>query len=188
MNDPHRQLMQQVAEGNHTAFRRLARELSPSLHAVAWRMLGQSGHAEDALQEALLKLWQTAPQWRGDAKVSTWAYRITVNACQDIWRRQRKPTVPLEDIEEPAMNPTAPAQVHTRQRRAILGNALKGLPENQRTAIILTYMHDLPQVEVATILRLSTRAVEGLLHRARAHLRTRLDEKDLTANLEEGEA
>ena len=65
------------------------------------RMLKDRAEAEDVAQEALLRLWRAAPGWRaGEAKVSTWMYRVVANLCTDVLRKRRH--VPLDDVAEPA--------------------------------------------------------------------------------------
>lgn len=174
-------LLRQAAQGDEAAFRKLVPQVAPAMHALAWRLLNQSNLAEDALQEALLRLWQTAPQWRAETSVKSWAYRLTVNACHDQIRRRRQGhnvaglAVPLEDAPEPSVAPSAPARMAAAEQRRHLKAALDKLPETQRTAVLLAYGQEMPQAEIAAALQTSTRAVEGLLHRARHQLRAHLN-------------
>merc|ERR1711965_1104597 len=83
-------LLGAYAAGEPAAARALTVRLGPKAFGLAMRMLGDRAEAEDVAQEALLRLWRAAPGWRtGEAKVSTWLYRVVSNLCIDrIWRRR----------------------------------------------------------------------------------------------------
>ena len=116
-------LLDRFARGDQAAARALAVRHTPRVLAVATRMLKDRTEAEDVAQEAMLRLWKIAPEWRqGEAKVSTWAYRVTANLCTDRLR-QRKRLVPLEVAGDPASGgpsadvPQGSYQYHAPSRR-----------------------------------------------------------------------
>ena len=79
----------------------LTDRLLPRVLRQAWRMLGDAAEAEDVAQDAMLKLWRQAGDWRpGEARISTWLYRVTRNLCIDRIRK-RRPVVPVEAVAEP---------------------------------------------------------------------------------------
>jgi RNA polymerase sigma-70 factor (ECF subfamily) len=161
--------------GDERAFRALvSRHLSRSL-SLARRMTGNVAEAEDVAQEAFLRVWQKAPEWRvGEARFSTWLYRVVVNLCLD--RRRRKPMAPLEaagDLLDPA--PSAEAKLVENQRTRIVASALAALPDRQRAALVLSYYEGVSNVEAAEALGVSVSALESLLVRARKALRAELE-------------
>jgi hypothetical protein len=93
-------LLAAYGRGEARAARALADRLLPGVWRTARRLLGDAAEAEDVAQEAMLRLWRIAPDWRaGEAKVSTWLYRVTVNLCTDRLRRRRG--VALDAMSEP---------------------------------------------------------------------------------------
>jgi RNA polymerase sigma-70 factor (ECF subfamily) len=110
------------------------------------------------------------------ASVSTWLHRITVNAAIDRVRAVR----PTTDVPETLLDPALPADVALAglQRKAVLAEAIASLPARQRTALALTYEQGWSGAEAARTLNVSTRALEGLLHRGRKLVRAYLEARD----------
>jgi RNA polymerase sigma factor (sigma-70 family) len=93
-------LLAAYGRGEARAARLLTDRLLPGVWRTARRLLGDEAEAEDVAQEAMLRLWRIAPEWRaGEARVSTWLYRVAVNLCTDRLRRRRG--VGLDTIPEP---------------------------------------------------------------------------------------
>ena len=102
VDDPERALLHRYVQGDAAAARLLTLQLTPRIFGHAFRILGNAAEAEDVTQDALMRLWKIAPDWRdGEAKVTTWLYRVTANLCTDRLRKRGR-GVPLEDIAEPA--------------------------------------------------------------------------------------
>ncbi|MGR3571982.1 RNA polymerase sigma factor [Brevirhabdus sp.] len=162
------------ANGDPQAARTLSLRLVPRMNALARRMLGDRAEAEDVTQDAMLRLWQIAPDWRpGGAQVSTWLYRVTVNLCTDRLRRRRG--TPLDAIEEPRDDaPSVEQAMLARSRQEALDRALQQLPERQRQAVVLRHIEGLPNPEIATILDVGVEAVESLTARGKRALKTAL--------------
>lgn len=163
-------LLIRFANGDRAAARTLTLRLTPRVLAQATRMLGNRAEAEDVAQEAMLRLWKIAPDWRqGEAQVSTWLYRVAANLCID--RLRRKPPAPIEDVPEPADDaPNAEGQMQTRERLSALDGALARLPERQRQAVILRHLENLGNPEIAEIMDISVEAVESLTARGKRQL------------------
>lgn len=163
-----------ASEGDRRAFDELAARHLPMLYRVALRITGQPAEAEEVAQEAMLRLWQHAARFDPEqGRLSTWLHRIVANLAIDRMRRAR--TAPLQVAEMvPDPNPGPEAAVEERQRRARLTAALEELPPRQRAALALSYDQGLSGAEAAAALSVSTRALEGLLRRARRFLSARL--------------
>jgi len=118
----------------------------------------------------MMRLWKVAPDWRmGEAKVSTWLYRVTANLCTDRLRRKRG--VGLDEVDEPLdPSPSVSDQLQTRERMNALQAGLQTLPERQRQAVILRHIEGLANPEIAEILEISTEAVESLTARGKRAL------------------
>lgn len=165
-------LLRRFAAGDRLAARVLTLRLTPRVHAQARRMLNDAAEAEDVAQEAMLRLWRIAPDWRaGEAKVSTWLHRIAANLCIDRLRKRRRDGPPLEDVAEPQdPAPRAEAAMEAGQRAASVMAALARLPERQRLAISLRHFEDCGNPEIAAAIGVSVEAVESLLARGRKAL------------------
>ena len=163
-------LLRQFAEGDSAAARVLTDRLGPRCLSVAMRMLGNRAEAEDVTQDAMMRLWQMAPNWvPGQAKVSTWLYRVTLNLCVDVQRKKRPDR--LDDVPEPEDDDLSAAdRLQEVARRDALQMALSQLPDRQRQAVILRHIEELPNPEIAGIMGISTEAVESLTARGKRAL------------------
>lgn len=163
-------LMARFAAGDQSAARVLTMRHAPRALALSRRMLRDEAEAEDATQEAMLRVWKMAPDWRpGEAKLSTWIHRVTFNLCADRLRRRR--SVPLEAAPEPVDDaPGALAGMEAEDRAAALRQAVEALPERQKQAIEMRHFDELSNPEIAEALEVSVEAVESLLARGRRAL------------------
>ena len=162
------------ANGDPEAAKMLTQRLTPRIYAHAYRMLSNQADAEDVAQEAMLRLWRIAPEWRqGEAKVTTWLYRVVANLCTDRLRRAR--TKPLDAVAEPADGTASVAQqMQTRARIDALHGALATLPERQREAVVLRHIEGLANPEIAEIMQISVEATESLTARGKRALASAL--------------
>jgi RNA polymerase sigma-70 factor, ECF subfamily len=170
-------LMRGIAGGDEQAFRALMRRHLGHSVRLAQRILGGAGAAEDAAQEAFIRVWKHAgnfddPAARG-AKFTTWLHRIVVNICIDEKRKKRFDA--LDDVPEPMdAADNAERAMQRREQSKRVQQALQALPERQRTAFVLCFYEGRSNKEAADIMGLGIKAVESLLVRARRDLRTRL--------------
>ncbi|GAA6176795.1 RNA polymerase sigma subunit ECF family protein [Sulfitobacter pacificus] len=169
-DDAEAALLQRYAAGDGAAARMLATALTPRLYAHALRVLGDTAEAEDVTQDALLRLWKIAPDWRsGEAKVSTWLYRVVANLCTDRLRKRR--STGLDDIDEPADTAASVEQrMQDAARADALQKALDCLPDRQRQAVVLRHIDGLANPEIAVILETGIEAVESLTARGKRAL------------------
>ena len=167
-------LLRRYADGDAAAARLLAARLTPMAYGHAVRVLKDAAEAEDVAQEAMMRLWRIAPDWReGEAKVSTWLYRVVANLCTD--RLRKRGTVPVDDVAEPAdPAPSAEARLQAGARADALQAALMTLPDRQRQAVVLRHIEGLANPEIAVILGVGVEAVESLTARGKRALKQAL--------------
>ncbi len=167
---PDEALLLLYANGDKAAARALMLRLTPQVLGYAARLLNDRSEAEDVAQEAMLRLWKIAPDWRqGEARVSTWLYRVVSNLCTDRLRKKRG--VALDSIAEPEDNrPSAAQSMIEAERADALQTALATLPDRQRQAVILRHLQGATNPQIAQVLKISVEAVESLTARGKRSL------------------
>lgn len=164
-------LLVAFGNGDADAARALTQRLAPRVLGYAARLLkGDRAEAEDVTQEAMLRLWKVAADWRqGEAKVTTWLYRIVTNLCTDRLRKRRG--IAIESIPEPEDDaPGAEAGLLEQSRASALQRALAELPERQREAVILRHLEGFSNPEIAQVMDIGVEAVESLTARGKRAL------------------
>lgn len=164
-------LLVAFGNGDRAAAAMLTLRLTPRIMGFAARMLrGDRHEAEDVTQEAMLRLWKIAPDWRqGEAQVTTWLYRVTANLCTDRLRKRRG--VDLDSVPEPVDDaPDAVDRMIGADRAQALQHALDALPERQRIAVTLRHLEGLANPEIAEAMEISVEAVESLTARGKRAL------------------
>ena len=179
MQDDDRELIERCRTGDDTAFAELVDRYKDLVFGLIYRMVPDRGMAEDLAQDVFLKVHRGLPYFRGEARLSTWIFRIVQNVC--IQRRNSRPAD--ESIDDtPA--PDAPARqfgaddrafaaVETRDR---LEKALVQLPENYRLLVIAHYLRGVQYDALAEALNLPIGTVKTHLYRAKRRLRELLAE------------
>ena len=177
-------------QGNRDALRVLYEAYKDRVYSIAFYFFhGDEQAAADVTQQVFLKLMETIAGFRGDAAVSTWLYRLTVNACVDRTRRRRP-----EDAMDVAALETLPGRRPASQEDAFARTeiaesvkaAIASLPPKLRAAILLRYFDDLSYAEMATALKCSIGTVASRLSRGHQLLARKL--KPLRAGTGGGEA
>jgi RNA polymerase sigma-70 factor, ECF subfamily len=162
MRDDIQELLQQHRYDE--ALERLFDVHGPRVFRMALAYLRDRGQAEEATQDAFVKLWRALPGYDGRAAVSTWLYTIARNTCLSLLRRESyRRTMPLDDVAEPQAGAAAVSGIDWEA-------CLARLPEMQRTVITLFYFEERNLKEVATLLDLPEGTVKSHLHRARRAL------------------
>jgi RNA polymerase sigma-70 factor, ECF subfamily len=187
LRDPDIRLMLRVREDQAGAFEELVELYQRRLVAVMNHLVGNADEAEDLAQEVFLRVYRARKKYRPRSKFSTWLFTIANNLALNALRaRQRKPVVPLPAQESGPLGPrpaeqmvrdrgTGPVQrVQKQELAALVRQALEGLNERQRTAVVLNKFEDMNYAEIALVMGLSTKAVKSLLSRARMNLRAAL--------------
>jgi RNA polymerase sigma-70 factor, ECF subfamily len=167
--DPDELLVRRAQRGERFAFEKLVERHEQRLYTLAARVLGSRDEAADAVQDALVRAWLALPKFRGDARFSTWLYRITVNAAHDVRTKRREPPV-----EEP------PDLVDPRDRFAeqelssALQRALNDLDESYRVAVVLYDVLGCSYAEIAELTEVPEGTVKSRIFRGRSELAERL--------------
>jgi RNA polymerase sigma-70 factor (ECF subfamily) len=173
-------LISRAQNGDRAAFAALLREHQDEVYTLARRLVGDPHLASDVAQEALIRAWRALPKFRGDARLSTWLYRITVNtAWTQKDRARRHQSVSIDDHLElaaprDAQHPEVAGEI--LELRGRLRLALDRLPDAQREVVVLKDVYGWSHAEIAEAMGLSVTATKVRLHRARARLARDLEE------------
>lgn len=159
--------------GDEQAFAALVRHYDPGLRALAFRLLGDRARMDDALQEAYVKAFRSLPQFRGDASLGTWLYRIAYNACLDELKRTRA-VIDLESARDRTQLGSDPVDALSTRHR--LSTALAELSPEDRAAVLLVDADGFDYRDAAEVLGIPEGTVASRLNRARAALRQTLQE------------
>lgn len=169
-------LISRARGGDREAFGELVEQYRDNVYRLAYRMCGNAYDADEAAQEAFVAAWRALPNFRGDAKFSTWLYRLTTNAAIDVMRREKRhQTVGDGEMMELADDADSPQETveRTEQQEAVQ-KALSTLSEEYREVLLLRYMEELDYAEIAEVLQLPSGTVKSRINRAKAALKTAL--------------
>ena len=177
-------LMLRVRGGDPDAFEALVRRYQKRAVSTAYRFLGDAALAQDAAQEAFLRLFRARERYQPKAGFATFFYRILANQCYSMLRAKRdvfsldaaasEDGSPLEaSLPDPA-SPAPDAHMDRQERAQTVRRAVDALPENQRMALLLFRFQSLSYREIADTLGTSEKAVKSLLARARSTLKETL--------------
>jgi RNA polymerase sigma-70 factor, ECF subfamily len=170
--------------GDRFALDQLLRRHYDRIHAVCRRVAGGTRDADDACQEALIKIVRNLPRFDGRSSFGTWAYRIATNASLDeLRKRQRRPALhAVGDEDRPELaDPKAARYTESFPDRLVLDDALDRLPEDLRVAVILRDVADFDYAEIADTLGVPVGTVKSRISRGRASLAAQLRLDDRSA-------
>lgn len=180
------EIIRLILKGDKDKFRLLVEQYQQMVFRTCMGFLHNSDDAEDLTQEVFIQAYQSLSKFKGESAFSTWIYRITVNASLNKVRKSTGNFLILridslfgseknKEIPFTSNESENPEDILIRQEHIEwVSRALDSLPENQRTAIILSKYDDLPQKEIAEIMNTTEGAVEALLQRAKKNLREKL--------------
>jgi RNA polymerase sigma-70 factor, ECF subfamily len=178
------ELVARATAGDVDSFNQLVSRWERTIYALAYRTLGREEDARDIVQEAFLRAYRGLRGFKGEAKFSSWLYRITLNLCRDWIRRERRAPVvqPPEgtdavDLADAQAAPTESVEdlVARREMSRAVSRAMAELPEEQRIAIMLKEYHGLTFQEIADQLNCPLSTVKTRLYQGLSVLRRRLD-------------
>lgn len=177
--------------GDLDSFNQLVLRWERPIYALAYRVIGREEDARDVAQETFLRAFRALSGFKGQAKFSSWLYRITLNLCRDWIRRERRTPVaqPPEgvDLIELAAESTPSETIEDLVSRKELGRAvakaMSTLPEEQRTAIILKEYHGLTFQEIADLLDCPLSTVKTRLYQGLTVVRRQLQQAGVESKL-----
>lgn len=181
------ELVKRFKDGDRSAYNEIVRRYQNRVFSMCFRWMGDRSIAEEVAQDVFLALFRALDRFRGDAKLSTWIFRVTVNHCKNrsLYRQRRGKgrhvTIDgdMRDDDSPkrqiaAEGPGTDVSVHRSEAEELLHEGLAALDEDQRRIIILRDINDLSYDEIAKILKLPKGTVKSRLHRARGELARKL--------------
>jgi RNA polymerase sigma factor (sigma-70 family) len=175
-----------LKSGDDEAFRKLVEMFQDRVFNTCLGFLESREEAEDVAQETFVEVHRSIKGFRGDARLSTWIYRIAATKSLQVIRskrrkkrfafflRGRESNDVMESVADPADNNHPLAQIENKERAEIVYSAIDKLPDSQRVACILNKIEGLSYEEVADVMNVSLSSVESLLHRAKSNLRKSL--------------
>ncbi len=166
-------LISRASRGDVQAFSKLVEAHSGLVYQKAVRMLGSEG-AQDASQEVWIRVWANIGSFKGKSAFSTWLYRITVNTCLSVQRREsrcgeREIDEEVPNLSEPPGGDADPeAAILRSERREEVRAALDDVREDHRAALVLRHMEGLSYSEIAEVLKVPGGTAKGWASRGRA--------------------
>ena len=168
--------LEQARNGDKTSFGKLIDAYQRPVYNLAYRMLNNSGEAEEAAQEAFIRAYTRLDTYNPNHKFSTWMLSITSNYCIDLLRKRRALLLSIDEPLPPhpalkTQNAKGPeAQVVNQEQQEMVQSLLQELPDDYRQAVVLRYWHDLSYDEIAEIMDTTVSAIKSRLFRARRQL------------------
>jgi len=183
---PDQELIEKIKSGDQNAFRQMVEQYQNLVLNTCLGFVGNRQSAEDLAQDVFIEVYRSIDKFRGDAKLSTWLYRISVNKSLNHIRDHKKHNV-VKSLErffygektevlevEDYVYGTADAPLEQQQHARELHQAINALPDNQKIAFTLHKFEDLSYKDIAEVMDLSLSSVESLIHRAKKNLQKKL--------------
>jgi len=184
------QFIERLRRGEAAAYERLVAEQSGDVYALLFRLTNDPEEARDLTQETFLRAFQSINRFRGDSTLKTWIYRIAINQARNRWRwwrrRRRDATVSLDATDDQRETPLAATlpnahslnpeqETLAREREGQLRDALLGLRQSYREAVVLRDVEGFSYEEIAAALQISIGTVKSRISRGRLELRKKLE-------------
>jgi RNA polymerase sigma factor (sigma-70 family) len=177
-------LIDQILEGNQLAFKDLVEKYQTMVTNTCMGFLHNKPDAEDIAQEVFIEVYSSLKNFRKEAKLSTWMYRIAVNKSLNFLRSKKRRLwlqnledalgMSREDQKHPAETRHPGTDLEMKEEAAMLHTTINSLSENQRIAFTLNKYEDLSYAEIADIMGISLSSVESLIHRAKLNSQQKL--------------
>ena len=181
-----RMLIRRLQQRDEKAFVEMVRLYQHKVYNLVYRMMGNREEAEDVAQEVFVTVFKSIDSFRGEAKFSTWLYRIAANHCKNrmkyLGRRSYKSTGELDEAAEREMQDSSPSALRPHvdgpdavleglQMERLVQDGIAALDEEHRSLIVLRDVEDLSYEEIGAITGLADGTVKSRLHRARLALK-----------------
>ena len=180
------EIIQKLQQGNEQAFRQLVDDYQKLVVNTCFGIVHNTEDAQDIAQEVFIEVFRSIQNFRADAKLSTWLYRIAINRSLNFIRDNkrkkwfqsfddvvREKNLKLKEIST-AHHETPDSEMENKQRALLLHQAIDSLAENQKIAFTLNKYEDLSYKEISEVMDLSVSSVESLIHRAKISLQKKL--------------
>jgi RNA polymerase sigma-70 factor (ECF subfamily) len=170
--------LHRAQKGDQAAFGWLVEAYQGPVYRLALRMGLRPEDAEEAAQNAFIAAWRGLPSFRGEAKFSTWLYRLASNAAVDILRREKKyeNQSDIQDLQRPDDAPSPQEQVERQDTQQAVRLAMASLPPEFRQVLVLRYLQEMSYQEIAQALALPEGTVKSRINRAKGQLKALLAE------------
>jgi RNA polymerase sigma-70 factor (ECF subfamily) len=187
-----KELIKKIIKGEKEYFSEIVNKYKSVVYNHSRNFLRNAQEAEDTTQEIFINIFNNLKKFRGDSKLSTWIYRITVNTCKNKLKQIKRLNANIADkiinedddeskkmIEDIRENENKdPDNIFTQENlRIVIYKKMKELTEEQRTVIILRDINGLSYEEIAKVMKISVSAVKSKLFRARENLREKLEKE-----------
>jgi RNA polymerase sigma-70 factor (ECF subfamily) len=178
------QIIERTLAGDTDAFSLLVRRWERPIYGLSLRMLGRDEDARDVCQETFLAAFRNLRKFRGDAKFSSWLYRIAINACHSRLRKQTGVIEQPIEQEDPdghrfeiqdTTTEFMPERLHRDQRAELVRRALQALPAEIRQVIIMKEYEELTFAEISEILQVPVSTIKSRLYTGLQQMRARLE-------------
>ncbi len=167
----------QFRQGDDSAFDRIVERHSAEVAALANRLLGWPGDVDDVVQEVFIAAFLGLRKFRGECRLRTWLFTITVNKCRS-WRLRWRQTSSFVGIDDPeaiaGLDPSSDKAAMDEETFARVRRAVQTLPQKYREVVVLKYLQGLETNETCKLLGVTVNAMEVRLNRARAKLKEQL--------------
>jgi len=179
------EIIHKLQQGNEQAFKQLVENYQKLVVNTCFGIVHNSEDAQDIAQEVFIEVFRSIQNFRADAKLTTWLYRIAVNRSLNFIRdnKRRKwfqsfevghdKNAQFKEIEA-SHHETPASELENKQRATLLHQAIDSLAENQKVAFTLNKYEDLSYKEISEVMDLSVSSVESLIHRAKISLQKKL--------------
>jgi RNA polymerase sigma-70 factor (ECF subfamily) len=170
------EILQRALTGDDEAYAQVVEVYQTPVYNLCYRMLGESGEAEDAAQETFWRAYQALNRYDRQRPFGTWLLSIAAHYCIDQQRKRRLQTFELDDVTEetlPDPTPNPEKSLGQREQDRMLHELLAGMNAQDRAVLVLRYWYDFSEEEISHSLSLTVSAVKSRLHRARLLLAQR---------------
>lgn len=185
-----RLLLEDLKRGDEAAFKKIVEDWKDMVYNTALGIVQKAEDAEDVAQEVFVQVFQSIHSFKGESKLSTWLYRITVTKALDHERKKKRKKrsgfirslfgnneeeiIEVPDFHHPGVI------MDNKEKAAELFKAISRLPKNQRIAFTLSKVEGLSYQEISEVMETSVSSIESLLHRAKNNLKEMLKEFYMT--------